>query len=787
MKNAGMFMSMYPINYPSEKFLHLLVESLMLRNDPKSFVAALRLMDRKTDTENDDKTSIKLTDAALLEIIKTIPNYRYEIINDISSEMEKSGLSISPEVCETVKTYLKDNATPKSLATLEKLASGTLEQVPLHEYNPYNTVDNSENTVHTADVTQLRRMFAYNIENKNTERAHETLRRLDSVGYTSAPVLAQAIDLFCHEENLEAAEEYVNKLNSLEGVRLDNTKIIRYATLLIKKGRFNDAVTFISNQPDTTRIEHTSRTFSLAVRDLFDVLIEAKQLESMNQMLDILKSKQFIIPDNNSLGPLIKYHMVNNDLEKALEAYERACIDYKCTPYKNVLAKAFIDNEDANSLQKLTDLSTEVHGETNSLIDLAFAFFDCNRLRQAQKILETSAVPINNDRLTNIINHFVRFERYDELEKLVQVMKGVTRIDRGHLYMSLLDVYDKINNWKNGLALWTEMQEDDIQPSEKFLQKLSILLDRNGQKIPFVHSDLPRPLEITKKVHSVATRQHRKNSQFSEAIARKDYDLADRIITSQAKNRTEAGLLYGVIIRCLFNDNEIDRALDFMKKVIKNHSYLRRLIFADMADKLIELGRNKDLDEIGNLMEKSLKNEVHFEKFHSKSVILTNGLKSFMENLKIDTPFDNDNPRIIEFKYHFGAMVHGLISDPSVLPTFTEWANKMNENQINRPMHVLWNYHFIKQSPEAEQLWNDHIIYNSSPLFRPIIEHAKVNEDVQLMEQLVKKLNTHPKLSINSRCNILVGSIDVYSEYKYFILFVELKKRKNIIDDEINK
>ncbi|KAK0177466.1 hypothetical protein PV328_001517 [Microctonus aethiopoides] len=763
MKNAGMFMSMYPINYPSEKFLHLLVESIMIRNDPKSFVAALRLMDRKTDTGSDDKTSIKLTDAALLEIINTIPNYRYEIINDVLSEMKKSGLSISPEVCETVKTYLNDNATPESLATLEKLTSGTLEQVPLHEYNPYDTVDSSRNSLHAVDVIQLRRMFAYNIENKDTVRAHETLRRLDSVGYTSAPVLAQAIDLFCHEGNLEAAEEYVNKLNSLEGAKLDNPKIIRYATLLIKNGRFNDAVTFISNQPDGIHTEHTSRALSLAIRDLFDVLIEAKQLESINQMLDILKSKKFVIPDNNSLGPLVKYHMVNNDLEKALEAYERACIDYKCTPYKNVLAKAFIENEDANSLQKLTDLSTEVHGETNALIDLAFAFFDCNRLRQAQKILETSAVPINNERLTNIINHFVRFERYDELEKLVQVMKGVTRIDRGHLYMNLLNVYDKINNWKNGLALWTEMQEDDIQPTAQFLQKLSILLNRNGQEIPFVHSDLPQPLDITKKTYSITTRRNRKNPQFSEAISRKDYDLAESLISSESKNRIEAALMYGVIMRCLFNDNEIDRVLDIMKKVIKNYSYIRRSLFADMADKLIELGRNKDLDEIGNLMEESLKNDVHFHKFHSKSVILTNGLKNFIENFKIDTPFDNDKPRSIEFKIHFGSMVKGLMADPSVLPTFTEWANKMNENQINRPMHVLWNYYFIKQSPEAEKLWNDHIVCNSSPLFRPIIEHAKVNEDVKLIEQLVEKLNTHPKLSINSRCNILTGSIDVYN------------------------
>ncbi|KAK0180863.1 hypothetical protein PV327_003200 [Microctonus hyperodae] len=765
-RNAGMFMSMYQINYPSEKLLPLLVETLMIRNDPKLFIAALRLMDRKIDTESDDKTSIELADAALLEIMKIIPSYRCGVVNNILNEMEKSGLSISPEVCENVKIYLKDNSSPDSLATLEKLASGTLEQVPLQDYAPFNTVDSSENTVRSVDVIQLRRIFAYNIENKDVERAHATLRQLDLVGYTSGPVLAQAIDLFCREENLEAAEKYVNKLNSLDAAKLDNSKVIKYVTLLIKNGRFHDAATFISNQPDASNIEHMSRVLNLSIRNLFDVMIEANQLENIHQMIDILKSKKFMIPDN-TYAPVIKYHISNNNLEQALEVFERSCMEYKCTPYKNVLAKAFINNEDANSLQKLTDLSTEIHGETNSLIDLAFAFFDCNRIRQAQKILETSDVPINNDRLTNIVNHFVKLERYDQLGKLVQVMKGVTRIDRGHLYMSVLDAYDKINDWESGLGLWTEMQEDDIQPTAQFLGKLSVLIDRNGQKVPFVHSDLTQlnnKILDHKITRDISLRQNVKYTKFMEAISRKDYDLAENILKSPVNNRTQMGLMYGMIIKSLFDDNEIDKGLEYMKKVIKNCSFLKRNLFVSVTDKLIALGRNEDIKEIGSIMEESLKESVYYYKQLSKSIILSDGLKSFIENFKMDTPIDNNQPRALEFKIHFGAMVHGLIADPSYLPAYIEWANKMNENMINRSMHVLWNYYFIKQLPEAEKLWDEYVSNSSAPLIRPIMEYAKNNKDIKLMKQLVEKLDGHPRLSLNSKCNCLVGIIDVYNQ-----------------------
>lgn len=77
-----------------------------------------------------------------------------------------------------------------------------------------------------------------------------------------------------------------------------------------------------------------------------------------------------------------------NDLAKAMEQFEWCCQKHRATPWKNELACKMIQAEDAVSLQKLTDLSTQVHGEVNSLYDLVFAFVECGRIRQARKILE---------------------------------------------------------------------------------------------------------------------------------------------------------------------------------------------------------------------------------------------------------------------------------------------------------------------------------------------------------------------------------------------------------------
>jgi len=98
------------------------------------------------------------------------------------------------------------------------------------------------------------------------------------------------------------------------------------------------------------------------------------------------------IPCRFTLPTLHKEHVYasvdRNDLAGAMEQFELCCQKYRATPWKNELACKMIQAEDAVSLQKLTDLSTQIHGEVNSLYDLVFAFVECGRIRQARKILE---------------------------------------------------------------------------------------------------------------------------------------------------------------------------------------------------------------------------------------------------------------------------------------------------------------------------------------------------------------------------------------------------------------
>jgi leucine-rich PPR motif-containing protein len=86
----------------------------------------------------------------------------------------------------------------------------------------------------------------------------------------------------------------------------------------------------------------------------------------------------------------LHYFLYRDDLEGALKEFEQCVKQHRSTPFKNEITIKFIEKEDATNLQTVVDLSTEVHGEVNSLYDLVMSFIECGKIRQARKILEAS-------------------------------------------------------------------------------------------------------------------------------------------------------------------------------------------------------------------------------------------------------------------------------------------------------------------------------------------------------------------------------------------------------------
>lgn len=592
LRNAMMFMTNYPIKYSKDLFLEPMAFSLNMWDDTRSFVTILRfLSDECKDEPSDDVVPVSIVDEAVTEVLLAIPKYRPNVVEKLLRELEAAGLTMSPEVGKAVREFFESGKASELEPLISKLTSGEMTQVPLEEYNPYVIKD--KNTAYIkrpsgVNIADLRTQFANHLENKNEEKVLKILRQLQAMDYQSPPVLAQALELFCSMENMEAAEYCLNQFKEhCQDAGLDSMKVLSFATLLVKKDRLEEAMKTIVEVPVLDDNEKLSRGLKTKVRGLLEAIAETKHVENTHQLFNLLKSKNYIVFDNYSLGPLVKVHILRNEIDKAMEAFERLSEEYKCTPYKNVLASALIDAEDANSLQKLTDLCTEIHGESNALVDLAMLFLEAGRPIQARKILETSGIQMFNDKITSAVRHFDVMGKPECLEMLSKISRGIVRIDRGHLYDALLEVYNAKNDWQKGLSLWTEMQEIDVQPTSYFLQTLSSLLMRHQQPVPFVTDKTDAPVVASppqvERFERGARRQRMRKSydggdKFNEALVSKDWSGAEDMIRSQLRGKKESRYLCAFIY--LVRPQE-DEMLEFKTEMqTRNNDELSRsLVF----------------------------------------------------------------------------------------------------------------------------------------------------------------------------------------------------------------
>ncbi|XP_063986919.1 leucine-rich PPR motif-containing protein, mitochondrial [Diachasmimorpha longicaudata] len=772
LRNAMMFMRSYPIKYPKDLFVEQMAFSLNMWDDTKSFVTILRFLadESNENDEHSDNIPIGIADDAIVAVLSTVPKYRPNIVEKLLQEYETAGVSISPEVGETVKSFFESNKAAELEPLISKLTSGTLKTVPMEQYNPYdkeNTNDYIKRPV-GINITDLRTQFANNLESKNEEKIFKVLRQLESLDYYSPAVLAQALELFCSTENVEGAEHCFNKFKEhCQEATLDSMKLLSFATLMVKKDRLQDAVKILADGPVLDDNEKLSRGLRVKVRSLLEAMAETRHVENTHQIFNLLKSKNYVVCDNYTLGPLVKVHLLRNEVDKAMDLFERFSNDYKCTPYKNVLATTLINAEDANALQRLTDLCTEIHGESNALVDLAILFLETGRPIQARKILETSGIQIFNDKITSAIRHFDVNDKPSCVELLTKIMRNVVRIDRGHLYNSLIEFYNEKNDYQKGLALWTEMQEIDVQPTNYFLGTLSSLLTRNGQPVPFVIQNtsrgLSQPSSTTESSRNSQRQRYRRaydaGNKFNEALKRQDWPGAEDIIRSELRTRKDMKAMYSQLIKATLEVGEVDRAADLVRSVIHNLGGISRAVFSLVCDELLRKEKYSTIEEMGSYLQEIPKDDLDYYKILSHCMIKKLGIRKYVEGLSVD----EDGIKYAEKKIHFGAMVHGLLDDPEFLEDYEKWAIKMADSQITRAVHTLWNYHFIANNDKAQELWSKYILLSNAPLVRPIIEVAVERKDPALLKKLVADLDSHPRLNVGTRCRAISGLIRAYN------------------------
>lgn len=731
-------------SYYSPVLLKKPLTSIFLKTkDIESYITIVRRicenLDRRDNEEKENKNDV--VGAYVLEFTYAAAN-NVQVVADVLNALVQQGLSMSNGFAEKIQDRLGEKLTSEISTLLGKMTSGELHPVPIERSEPHyvpssamnipqlerlisNLDAKGENTVGLK--RQLLTLYTRAQEVKKTEALLQTLEK-QNFTYTIG-VYAQLIDLYSHAENLEKVREYIKRIDEMEsGTQLDPVKVINVANLMIKKDKFDDAVAFLNSQGRNRKEDEKSFSYNSFCWRLLTSLAEKGEEEKLDKLFDTLVKNHHIEVTNVLLGPLIKVQLVKKDLKKAMEKFEWCVTHYKATPWKNELACQLIQNEDAANLQKLTDLSTVIHGEVNSLYDLVFSFAECGRIRQARRILETPGLQNRTQRLNNACERYREEGAAQTLEGLMEATKDLTHIDRGDIYYQLLLTYISKKDSDKAIGLWTQMQEEDVHASEEFLMKLGSFLKSQGREVPFVVPDLDLP-----KNDLVLFRQFVKTGDVDKAL-----QLKNSIQTSMNVND------YSALLEILVKAERLNEAAKLCFEMLRKNLYPIPRIFRFLLNKIANNGDVKTIESIGNKLSSDMKKLLSFDNRFCHANIVAGKSDEYLDTLikEIENAKD-EHVEILAEKFPRGGAVGILEKCPELSAKYESLAEKYAKRGVIAPMNVLWAHHFINEDETAAQrVWDTHLKNTPRIMFQRVVQLARETKNESLIRRLIHHLKS---------------------------------------------
>ncbi|KRT80285.1 hypothetical protein AMK59_7357 [Oryctes borbonicus] len=778
-QEAAVIISKIPAYYYPEILRRPLTSSFYATNDLKSYITIVRhivenvhRIDLVKNIPEDTKTSLDKTEilgSMIYDLTFSIKKFS-EVAEDVLRGLVEEGVSLSTVTAEKIQDKLSEKMTPNISDLLGKLTSGELTPSPLVSkklptYTPSSqmNIPQLERLIHNLegkrqDTRGLKRQLLtlYHRE-KELDKLEDLLKSLEqdpTFAYTPG-IYAQLMDIYAHHDKLEQAEIYFNKLREIEpDLKLDGTKAIRYLFCLIKHGRIDEAIDLTSKIKRDIKVEEKSFAYRALCWKMLNYLADEGKAEDLNKLFDVLVKNDFIEINNVILGPLVKVHLVNKDTSQALNKFEWCCNQFRATPWKNELACQLIQSEDAEKLQKLTDLSTSVHGEINSLYDLVFAFVECGRVRQARKILETPGLQTRPQRINSACQRYQMEGLVKPLEGLKDATRDLNHIDRTDIYYQLLLSYIKQDDPDKALNLWTQMQEEDLAPTDGFLITLGDFLKKHKMDVPFVvpEGEVASENSLSQQIQRkpLGSMTKRDVVVFRQTLKSGDVDAALEI-------RKRSNDIFTInddssLIEKLIQDNRIQEATNLTRDLIQRNQTPITRVFRFLLNRLANNGDAKTIEELGGSLHKDMKKLVSFDNRICHANLVSGNSAEYLEQLEndIDNAKAEDLPLLAE-KFPRGGAVGILEKHPEYTEKYAVIAKKYADRGIISPVNVLWAQYFIKGEDEkAEVLWKQYLQGAPRIMFQRVVQVARETKD----EPLIRKLIAHLKTS-----NVTDGAI----------------------------
>uniref|UniRef100_A0AAG5DD85 Pentacotripeptide-repeat region of PRORP domain-containing protein n=1 Tax=Anopheles atroparvus TaxID=41427 RepID=A0AAG5DD85_ANOAO len=743
----------------------------------------------------------------IYDALSTFKTDRLEMMEKVLTGFVAQGLSVSHGMAEKIQERMGGEMTAEISGLLSKLAAGDLEPIELDRDRAQTTANERQQRQKPAtaslSVPQLERLIAEmegRKENTNslksqlirsTIRANdlaktaEVLERLEGENYVVSPgIYGLVIELYASNGKLEEAFGLLERVKAKQpDYVLDRVKVVRLAQSLLESERYDDALQFLKdNGKASPQSEEETRgevdfVYNSACWRLLNTLADKGNVQQVNQMFDNLMAQGYIKAQNIFLGSLIKVHLARDDLPSAMATFADICQKYRMTPWKTELTCRLIQAEDATNLQRLTDLSTEVHGEVNSLYDLVFAFVDCGRIRQARKILETPGLRTRYQRIQTACERYQQEGKTASLEGLMEATKDLSHIDRTEIYHKLLQSYIGEKDAEKALGLWTRMQEESVAPSDAFMTELADFLKTNGYEVPFVVPERSAAVPRVKSSPSVVTAngpnartkaapsKEKKGSSSSGAApavdkrtqanpALRDLKAAikannhDRVLstyeTLMANTETKLNLTeQSAIIEALVNRDRLTEATKMVMQILDQKLFPIPRTFKFYLNKLAISGDVETFERIGALISDDLKRQVSFDNRLCHANVSSGNAEQYLRRLEQAAErVTSKDEAIVESKHFPIGGASGILSQhPELHERYEQLAERYAKWDLRAPINALWTHYFIAGDTErAGAIWDRHLKDSPRIMFQKIIQQARDTKDEALCRRLIDRL-----------------------------------------------
>lgn len=353
-------------------------------------------------------------------------------------------------------------------------------------------------------VGVLYRLFVKYMQHERYYDAIAIKKQCDECGVLETPaMLSSLLKLWtATKDEIKALQVLRTLQNKHPNFKVDTWKVIDLATLLVQKNRTDVALKVVIHNLGACRDSDVTH-YSVNIWNLLNATAEFGAIHALEdnltqKFLEKLNGQGYCEYTNNLLGPVIRECLEKKNIHDAVTAFEHYAKNHRKTPQSlNLLTllvqlssgeqnlEYLVKKEEAiEYLQRVLELSKEIHGDENSNINIILAFALAGYEQPLRKILINPTVKFNADTLLKNLYYLKGQSKIRAVVTIASSAKGLPCLSGAELFEILLNDFVRTNDYASAIQLYEEIQAAGVGLSKKFSKTLTELLTKNNQPLP---------------------------------------------------------------------------------------------------------------------------------------------------------------------------------------------------------------------------------------------------------------------------------------------------------------